>query len=423
MNHQIDRRSQAAWLARRAGWGLAPGELDELSRLDPVEIVDRWSDPAAAAEAEPPDPWEGIALGGDDAREPFVQGIAAWLRHLAASPQPLVERMTWFWHDHFAVSGRVVPFAGLLFEHLRLLRRHALGNFGELLRAVTIDPAMLVFLNGNTSTGQDPNENYGRELLELFSIGVGNFTEGDVRAAAVALTGWRVRPRLGIAEYVPENHEDTPQTLLGTPGVHDLDTVIDAVTAHPACAPFVTAKLAAALLGPGVDPGIVDSLAAGFAVDLELAPLVRGILLAGLDGAGSTTVAEPVSWAVAGLKATGASFPDRGALALLHAAGQLPMAPPNVGGFPPPPAYLSSSATAARYTMASVMAAVSPPDNPARQAAAQTDLDALADLLGRPDGFGSATTAAIERLDPGAGLRAGSARLALALVSPEVVTI
>ena len=419
----MDSRAQIAWLARRGGWGLAPGELDELSRLDPAEIVDRWVDPDGAGITEPPDPWVDITIDSENPQQAFVEGIAAWLRHFVGSPRPLVERMTWIWHDHFAVSARVVNFGELMFDHLRLLRRHALGNFADLLREVTTDPAMLVFLNGNTSTGDNPNENYAREMMELFSIGVGNFTEDDVRAAAVALTGWRVRPRLGIVELVARNHDDTPQTLLGVPGVHDVDTVIDAVTHHPECSRFITAKLTSALLGPGVDGSLVDSLAADFAAEgLELAPLVRAILLAGLDGAGSSVVTEPVSWAVSGLKATQAEFPDRGALGLLQATGQLPMAPPNVGGFPPGPAYLSSSATAARYTMASIMAAVAPPDNAARQAAAAGDLTLLADLLGRPEGFGPATQSAIGSLDSGSGERAGAARLALALVAPEVVT-
>jgi len=419
----VDRRSEVAWLARRAGWGLAPGELDELSQLDPVALVDRWIDPDAAGIAEPPDPWADITVSFDNPQEVFADGVAAWLRHLVSSPRPLIERMTWIWHDHFAVSARVVNFAGLMFDHLRLLRSHALGNFRDLLREVTTDPAMLVFLNGDTSTGADPNENYAREMMELFSVGVGNFTEDDVRAAAVALTGWQVRRRLGTSRFTPGSHDDSPQTLLGVTGVHDVDSVVDAVTSQPSCAPLVTAKLSAALLGPGVDPALITSLAAEFAAaDLELAPLVRGILLAGLDGAGAATVLEPVSWAVNGLKATQAEVPDRGALGLLNAAGQLPMAPPNVGGFPPPPAYLSSSTTAARYTMASVMAATAPADNPARNAAAQGDVAGLADALGRPEGFGETTTAAIESLDAGSGPTAGAARLALALVSPEVVT-
>ena len=114
---------------------------------------------------------------------------------------------------------------------------------------------MLVYLDGRTSTAEAPNENYGRELLELFALGVGNYTEDDVQAAARALTGWVVARRFDSARFVPGRHDRTPQTLLGVDGVTDVDSVIEAVVAHPAHPRFVARRIVREYLG---DPDRLD---------------------------------------------------------------------------------------------------------------------------------------------------------------------
>ena len=134
-----------------------------------------------------------------------------------------------------------------------MLGAEGLGDFRTLLRAVTLDSAMLVYLDGTDSRKGDVNENYGRELLELFALGVGNYSEDDVRAGAAALTGWHVYRRDTTVSFQPRIHDDTPQHYLGRDGVHDVDSVIDAVVDHEACAPFIAGKLARAILGPAVD--------------------------------------------------------------------------------------------------------------------------------------------------------------------------
>ena len=142
---------------------------------------------------------------------------------------------------------------------------------------------MLVFLDGATSKGTAPNENFGRELLELYTVGVGNFTEADVKAAAAALTGWVVRRRDGWkVRFVPARHDDTPQTLLGVDGVHDADTTIAAATSSQACPVFLASKLGRYLLGD-IDDATVLALAATFAnADLDISALARATLGAGV---------------------------------------------------------------------------------------------------------------------------------------------
>jgi len=316
------------------------------------------------------------------------------------------------------VSVRVVRPREWMFDHMNLLAGHALGNFSDLLRDVSVDPAMLDFLDGRRSTKDNPNENYGRELLELYSVGVGNFTEADVKAAARALTGWKVRPRTGNVMFLARQHDDSSQTLLGVDGVHDLDTTIDAVLAHPATAQRVVDKLAAAILGPDRDTELTAGLVAEFASTWEIRPVVRGLLELGIAGHATPSVLEPLAWYVTARRLP-TPPPQMDALVeYFRLGGQLPLVPPNVGGFPPPDVYLSTSATIARFNLASHLALGS-----SRSAAAISplglteDVDQLAERLGLVDGFRPATRDALGGLSPGVD------RLAAALASPDLVVV
>jgi uncharacterized protein (DUF1800 family) len=302
-----------------------------------------------------------------------------------------------------------------MFEHMNLLRRHGLGSFSELLRNVTTDGAMLRFLDGATNTAASPNENYGRELLELYSVGVGNFTEADVKAAAKALTGWVVRRVDPTPRFVGFRHDPTPQALLGVAGVDDVDSTIDAILAHPATARRVVDKIARAILGPGYDPAPVEPLVVGFGSDWELKPVVRGLLELGVSGAAKPAIVEPFPWFIAAQRAT-QSRPQQDALReYFRAAAQVPMMPPNVGGFPGPDAYLSTSATIARFNLASHLAERAPRSSAA--IAESDDVDLLAFHLGLVDGFSPSTRDAI------GGLRAGAQRVAAALAAPDLVVV
>ena len=404
-----------AWLARRVGFGVGPGLLDEWVALGPNAVLDQLTDPDTAGVSVPGDPFAGLERTIGDSGPNLRQTIGAWFEHVVAGQRHLQTWMQWFWHDFFAVSAAVVRQPGLVHDHFNLMFDHGLGNFGELLRSMSIDGAMLVFLDGTHSTAAAPNENYGRELLELYSVGVDQFGEDDVLAAARALTGWVVRARrdLGV-QFVPFRHDDTPQTLLGVAGVADLDSVIDAVTGHPATAPRVTRLLARRILGE-VDDGLIARHAEAFAGDLELGPLVRGLLEDGLDGAGSAVLIEPFPWLVAAVRAVGSPPRERVIGDALRMAGQIPFLPPNVGGFPPPTSYLTTSATTARFNMANAIADNARQPTPANEAAAAGDLAALADALGLPSGFSSDTASAIASLSEPAD------RLAAALASPDLI--
>ena len=145
---------------------------------------------------------------------------------MAAADRPFPERMTWFWHGHFATSIQKVRFANLMAIQNASQRRLGTGDFRALAQAMAVDPAMLLWLDGGGNRVGKPNENLAREFMELFTLGVGNYTEDDVRAAARALTGWTVNVASSSATFVPKRHDPGPETVLGR-SVADTTSLVD----------------------------------------------------------------------------------------------------------------------------------------------------------------------------------------------------
>ncbi len=426
------KRQAIAWLHRRAGWGLAPGELDARLADGVATTIDRLIDPDGAGVPKAPDPWAQVDLSApkfrrnqspaqkeeirQQLRKQGLTVIDAWLDHFASTPRPLEDWMTWFWHGHFVSGLDKVRLPSLMVQQLRTFRSLALAPFPQLVRAATIDSAMLQYLDGDTSTGQEPNENYGRELLELFTLGLGNYTEDDVQAGARALTGWTVPQTGGPSKFVSTRHDEAPQPYLGVTNVHDVDSVVDAIVSHPKCAPFIAGELSKAILGPSVDPALVAQFAQDFAANqLDTRALVRSILEAGVTGHGVESVNQPVPWLIAAQRATGAAIPAAQRLSGLRAAGQIPLYPPNVAGWPSGATWFGASTVVARYDLAGAIVKHVPDGNPAMAAARSFELDTLADALGHPEGFGGATKTALAELkgDP-------QGVLTLALCSPDL---
>jgi uncharacterized protein (DUF1800 family) len=421
----MSERSKIAWLHRRFGLGLRPGELDAaVGRGLDVEI-DRLLHPDAHGVPAPTDPWDDSLFsydpGGGRQRAQAVAAIDGWLERMRTTPRPLEERVAWMWHDHFATSIAGVNVPGFLVTQIRTIQQLGMGSFPALLHAITIDPAMLLWLDGDQSTGRNPNENYGRELLELFTVGVGNHSEDDVKAAARALTGYRVQRTTGKVFLIPRRHDDSRQTLLGVAGVHDVDTVIDAVTRSAALPTYVATLVTDRLLGPAAagDTKLVAGFASVFRKSgLQTRPLIGAIVQAGLARIGRDPMPEaPVPWLVRAERATGARTPVLRRLGGLRAAGQLPMVPPDVGGWPSGAVWSAAAPVVSRVSLAAAVASAAPIGGTARRAASRKDLDALADALGRPDGFSPSTSAALR------SLRTDAQVLALALCAPEQVVV
>jgi uncharacterized protein (DUF1800 family) len=164
-----------------------------------------------------------------------------WLKRMIETPRPLEEKMTLFWHGHFATSYRTIEDSYHMFQQNQLFRTHAVGNYGKLLYEIIRDPAMIAYLDNNDSRKGKPNENLARELMELFSLGVGNYTEKDIKEGARALTGYTFYD--DEFTFQKQNHDDGGKTILGRSGKLDGDGFVSAILENPACSKYMAAKL------------------------------------------------------------------------------------------------------------------------------------------------------------------------------------
>ena len=410
----MDERDSVKWLHRRAGFGLPPGQMQEATERGFAAELDRLLSASAIADAVASDPWDDESLPFDPMDAPSRRyAIGRWVDAMIASEQPLVERMTWLWHGHFVSALDKVRVARLMVNQLRLLRSAGLGDMRTLVRSLTIDAAMLVYLDLRDSTDEVPNENYSRELLELFTLGEGNYSEDDVQAGAAALSGWTLERGTGSAVFRPRRHDDELQTFLGVDGVHDLDTTIDAVMAHPALPLFIAGTIADELLGDN-DAALVAELASTFAASgFVVSDLVRAALTSGATRDVAPMVLGPLPWLVIAARTTAARLDLGDAVRLLRAAGQLPMLPPNVAGWPGGAAWFNAGSLVARANLAALVAADAT-DEIVLAAAQGDDPAVLADVLGLPvGGFAEPSRVALSAAP------AGRDRLAVALVTPE----
>lgn len=326
-----------AHLLRRLTFGPRPGEIDRYVDIDPGAIV-RELLAAPALDPEPP----GLGTGDD-----YTVLLRWWLDLLASPDAGLHERMVWFWHGHLTSSlDKCEPLH--MYRQHRLLREHALGNFRSLMQAVAVDPAMLLWLDGAWSTAEAPNENFAREAMELFTLGRGNYTEADVRAASVAFSGWWIDED-GDAQFDSAVGPQRAVTLLGRQ-VASAAEAIDVLCDHEACAPFVAGEVHTFLTGTPPDGDRLGELASVFRDSgLEIRPLVEAIVThdSFLDRS-NPRPRTPVEWWVAVRHLYDTEL-DPWALDRL---GQVPFSPPNVAGWPGHDRWISAGATFAKAQLA-----------------------------------------------------------------------
>lgn len=223
----------AAHVYRRAGFGADRARRERATSLDAA-----LEDLFGRREHDP------LLVRGIDtllALEDVGRLQAWWMALILRDRAPLVERVALMWHDHFATSDDKVRDVRLMHAQVQLFRERGLGDFRELLHAVARDPAMLVWLDGNANKKGHPNENFAREVLELFGLGIGNYTERDVQEAARAFSGWGVDGRRFVDRE--QYHDEGTKEVLGRRGAFDGDDVIDLVLAHPACPRHVARRL------------------------------------------------------------------------------------------------------------------------------------------------------------------------------------
>jgi uncharacterized protein (DUF1800 family) len=237
---------KAAHLHRRAGFGATGGELQRDLRDGPAASIDRLLRPAEPPEEERQ--VQGVLRQGVLDSNDAERLKAWWLQRILYGADPLREKLTLFWHGHFATSNHKVQSVPFMLRQNELFRRHALGDFAELLRGVCADPAMLVWLDGGANRKEHPNENFARELLELFTLSLSRYTEKDIREAARAFTGWVDHPDSGF----PPRHQfhfaraacdDGEKTFLGQTGRWLAEDIVRITLEQPACAELLCRKL------------------------------------------------------------------------------------------------------------------------------------------------------------------------------------
>ena len=410
-------------LVQRVGLGPRPGELDGSAGFDAVldRLLTGPPDPVTAPEFPPPP--APAAKGDLAARKAQRQQLAEqgtqlavwWLDRMAAVAAPFPERLTWFWHGHFATSIQKVRYPTLMYAQNATQRRLGGGDFRALAQAMVIDPAMLVWLDGGGNKVGKPNENLAREFMELFTLGVGNYTEADVREAARALTGWRVDVTGGSASVNARNHDGGPETVLGATASYDASSLVDLLVTRPASPRFLAGRVWTRFVSDAPpDPATLDALVAAYGPDHDVTALVRAAVTSpAFRDPASVLVRQPVEWLVGALRALklpASTVPAAPLRAGLTGLGQVPFDPPNVGGWPAGTPWLTTAAALARLKLAQVLAATGD-ISPVADAAPAQRVEAARALLGLP-AFTPRTAAALAPLPP-------PQLVAAALASPE----
>jgi uncharacterized protein (DUF1800 family) len=354
---------EARLLLSRTGFGATPAEIRGLEAQDYAAAVDRLLGTVRQQAITPAPAWlnQGPAevrrqqQAAEAERKPGVDGkplqIARpvqeqgrelrnwWVEEMLVTDQPLVERMAMFWHGHFTSSMLKVRYAPALFRQNALFRREALGNFATLLKAVARDPAMLIYLDGMRNVARQPNENFARELLELFTLGEGRYGEADIKAAARAFTGWTVNRETGQFIERPAQHDDGEKTFLGQTGHFGGDEIIAILLKHPRTAETIVEKMWREFVSLQPDPAAIKKLAASFRQGgYEIKPLLRALLTsqAFRDPANrGSLIKSPVELIVGTVHVLGLPVQEKTQLVrMMQGLGQVPFDPPNVKGWP-----------------------------------------------------------------------------------------
>ncbi|MGD9697182.1 MAG: DUF1800 family protein [Thermoleophilia bacterium] len=357
MSARTQERRRVERLLWRAGFGGTPAQISRLSRGGATAAVEKLLRPKGPALKGRPPKVDGLPL---DPLNAYGHDVLWWLDRAVRGQHPLVERMTLNWHDHFATSNNEVGDVKLMIAQYWTLRRFALGRFRSLAKAITKDHAMQRFLNLSNSEKGAPNENFARELLELFTLGVNNgYTERDVREAARALTGFTYDWESKRFGYDPAKHDTGMKRILGRRGNFAPLDVVDIAIDHPNHAPFICRKLWDYFIPRPIPPTALRTLVRAYRRSgTDVRPVLREILnhkafYAGLDE--PDMVKPPFVYLAGMLRRSGKSITDEQWVWRLDQMGQVPFHPPNVSGWEGGVSWLSTSSIRARFDAASAV--------------------------------------------------------------------
>ena len=361
----------ARHLLNRAGFGATEAEIQRTVGMSREKAVRLLLDGARTGPVTSPPAWtaETGALRyprrGTDAtdvekklfqQEQIREGLELrgwWIGEMLSTPSPLTERMTLFWHNHFVSSQQKVKLAELMYRQNATLRANALGNFSELLHAIARDPAMVIYLDNAQNRKGSPNENFAREVMELFTLGEGHYSEQDIKEAARAFTGWSLDRNTGQFVFRRFIHDDGMKTVLNRTGTLDGDQVLDILLAQPATAEFIARKLWREFVSPDPDAAAVRRIAERFRnsrYDIKVA--LHGIFTSDAFYASenrAVLVKSPIELVVGTLRQFGMKPAEATPFAVAAAGmGQNIFSPPNVKGWPGQETWINASTLLAR---------------------------------------------------------------------------
>jgi uncharacterized protein (DUF1800 family) len=348
-------RVRASHLLRRAGFVPGEEEVQAALRDGPGVIVDRLVESGEESARHRELDALGERLGAQD----NIGSLRGWwLLRMCRTARPLHARMAVFWHNHFATSNAKVRSAPMMLGQLRAIERGALGKFGELALAMARDPAMIVWLDGEENVKGRPNENFARELLELFTLGVGNYTERDIKGAARAFTGWHRRG--GEFHFARGEHDEGEKAVLGTSGNLDGADVVAIACRQEACGRFLAGKLLREFVCPEPPEELIGAVAGRLReTDLDVGAAVRTLLKsrAFYDARWmGARIKSPVEFAVGIVRSLEMQVPGPALADAVSQMGQRLFEPPSVKGWDGHRAWLNTATMLVRLNAATAAA-------------------------------------------------------------------
>jgi uncharacterized protein (DUF1800 family) len=384
-------RAKTAHLLKRAGFGCSQEELDTWSKLSLEEAVNKLVDweltPDPSKEPEWASPGYGLPIKDRDElraltperRREIIQEIQRiqrgylqdlredWMTRMSQTTRPLQEKLALFWHGHFATSVQKVKISYFMWKQLDLFRRLGHGSYEKLLVEVARDPAMLVWLDGVQSKKGAPNENFARELMELFTLGEGHYTEDDIKESARAFTGWSLRPFMQSVRFNERQCDTERKKFFGQSGNFNDEDIIRIILKQPQAARYITAKLWSFFAYENPEPHLVDRLAAAFTAEkMEFKPLLKQMFLSQefySPRSVQNQIKGPVQWWIAAQKGLNISRAiPRLSSTILNQMGQNLFDPPSVKGWDGGRAWISTNTLMLRHNVAHMMIYGGSPD-------------------------------------------------------------
>ena len=374
----------AAHLLNRAAFGGTPGEIEAARKKGLAAMVRELVDVNSAVADVPPPTWAHLRniraqrmeiKAAKDQGQNFQERAREvrmmesenildlrrwWLERMMTGSAPLLEKMTLFWHGHFATSVQKVKDAYWMWLQNDTLRRNALGNFATLVKRISHDPAMMIYLDLQQSRKEHPNENWARELMELFTVGIGNYSEQDIRESARAFTGYRIDMTTQQFRFAPMQQDHGPKNFMGRTGARNGDEIIEILVNKPACAQFIGRKLWRFFVEDEPSPQMVDAIASSIrAHNYEVRPVLREIFSSAQfysDRVRRMQIKSPIQYLIQTSKLLATQLPSPiVAQNAMRQMGQILFAPPNVKGWDGGKAWISTSTLLFRYNFASYL--------------------------------------------------------------------